>query len=110
MKFMLATLAAVLLLQAGTTPAGVIIGGTRLVYDGGSKESLLSVNNPSKTPYLIQPKIESDTVALRKPLLKYRNKSDENHLLPSWAANDIGSLACHFVGGGLCKCAGRRAL
>ncbi len=33
------------------------------------------------------------------PLLKYRNKSDENHLLPSWAANDIGSLACHFVGG-----------
>ncbi|MGE4754384.1 hypothetical protein AB8965_10510 [Yersinia enterocolitica] len=34
MKFMLVTLAVVLLLQASVIPAGVIIGGTRLVYDG----------------------------------------------------------------------------
>ncbi|ELI7921276.1 fimbrial biogenesis chaperone [Yersinia enterocolitica] len=58
MKFMLATLAAVLLLQAGTTQAGVIIGGTRLIYDGGKKESSLSVNNPDKSPYLIQSWVE----------------------------------------------------
>ncbi len=35
MKFMLVTLAVVLLLQASVViPAGVIIGGIRLVYDG----------------------------------------------------------------------------
>jgi fimbrial chaperone protein len=34
--------------------AGVIIGGTRLVYDGGKKESSLTVSNPDKTPFLIQ--------------------------------------------------------
>lgn len=34
--------------------AGVIVGGTRLLYDGAKKESSLSVNNPDKTPYLIQ--------------------------------------------------------
>ncbi|EPZ8123436.1 fimbria/pilus periplasmic chaperone [Yersinia enterocolitica] len=66
---MLVTLAVVLLLQASVIPAGVIIGGTRLVYDGGSKDSSLSVNNPGKTPYLIQSWVESLDVALRKPPL-----------------------------------------
>lgn len=36
------------------TQAGVIVGGTRLIYDGGKKESSLSVNNPDNVPYLVQ--------------------------------------------------------
>ncbi|WP_255252527.1 molecular chaperone [Enterobacter sp. CC120223-11] len=38
--------------------AGIIIGGTRVVYDGNKKEASLSVNNPDSTPYLIQSWVE----------------------------------------------------
>lgn len=34
--------------------AGIIVGATRVVYDGGNKETFLSVKNPDKVPYLIQ--------------------------------------------------------
>lgn len=34
--------------------AGVVVGGTRVVYNGGKREASLSVRNPDKTPYLIQ--------------------------------------------------------
>lgn len=40
--------------------AGIIVGGTRVVYDGAKKESSLSVNNPDKIPYLIQTWIENN--------------------------------------------------
>lgn len=32
----------------------MVIGGTRLIYDGNKKESSLSISNPDKSPYLIQ--------------------------------------------------------
>ncbi|MFO6296574.1 fimbrial biogenesis chaperone [Rahnella selenatireducens] len=38
--------------------AGVVIGGTRVIYDASKKESSLSVNNPDSVPYLIQSWIE----------------------------------------------------
>ena len=41
------------LVQASAT-AGVIIGGTRIIFDGAKKEASISVNNPDATPYLIQ--------------------------------------------------------
>ncbi|MEB7922602.1 molecular chaperone [Atlantibacter hermannii] len=34
--------------------AGVVVGGTRLVYDGARKESSLRIENPDQNPYLIQ--------------------------------------------------------
>ncbi|EML2066296.1 molecular chaperone [Enterobacter asburiae] len=34
--------------------AGVIVGATRVIYNGGHKETFLSVKNPDKYPYLIQ--------------------------------------------------------
>jgi P pilus assembly protein, chaperone PapD len=34
--------------------AGVVIGGTRVIYDGGKKEASISVKNQDSTPYLIQ--------------------------------------------------------
>lgn len=39
--------------------AGVIIGGTRVVYDGNRKEASVDINNPDKTPYLIQSWVET---------------------------------------------------
>lgn len=56
MFFLRKTLIATLILSAGVghALAGVVIGGTRVIYDGGKKESSLSVRNPDVVPYLIQ--------------------------------------------------------
>lgn len=45
---------ALLSLMLSAAHAGVIIGGTRIIFDGAKKETSLSVNNPDGTPYLIQ--------------------------------------------------------
>lgn len=44
------------LMMAGGTAAqaGIIIGGTRVIFDGSKKEASLSVNNPDDSPYLVQ--------------------------------------------------------
>ncbi|MCZ7839609.1 molecular chaperone [Leclercia adecarboxylata] len=39
---------------ASSAYAGVNIGGTRVIYDGGKKEAAISVSNPDTVPYLIQ--------------------------------------------------------
>ena len=43
-----------LLLVAATAHAGVIINGTRLVYQGGKKASSIGISNPDATDYLVQ--------------------------------------------------------
>ena len=43
-----------LLLVAATAHAGVIINGTRLIYQGGKKESSIGISNPDATDYLVQ--------------------------------------------------------
>lgn len=40
--------------------AGVVIGGTRLIYDGAKKESSLNISNPDKVPYLIQSWVDTN--------------------------------------------------
>lgn len=54
MKIFSGSLLAALLFSSTVAQAGVIVGGTRLIYNGGNKESSLSVKNPDKVPYLIQ--------------------------------------------------------
>lgn len=46
--------------------AGVIIGGTRVVYDGNKKEASISVQNPDTTPYLIQSWIDTQNSSAEK--------------------------------------------
>lgn len=46
--------AALLMTLWAPVQAGVVVGGTRLIYDGGKKESALNINNPDAVPYLIQ--------------------------------------------------------
>jgi len=48
-----------LLLVAATAHAGVIINGTRLVYQGDKKESSLGLSNPDATDYLVQSWVDS---------------------------------------------------
>lgn len=43
--------------------AGIVIGGTRLVYDGGQKEASLGINNPDKVPYLVQSWVDTSSQA-----------------------------------------------
>lgn len=57
--------------------AGVSIGGTRLLFDGGKKEASLNVNNPETSPYLIQswvdpldPKTTSVPFVITPPLFR----------------------------------------
>ncbi len=55
-----------------TAWAGVVVGGTRVVYDGSKKEASISVSNPEKTtPYLIQSWLEnsSDAGNLKAPFI-----------------------------------------
>ena len=46
--------------------AGVVIGGTRVIYDGGKKEASLSVNNPDSVPFLIQSWIDTQSGGAEK--------------------------------------------
>lgn len=48
-----------LFLVAATAHAGVIINGTRLVYQGDKKESSLGLSNPDSTDYLVQSWVDS---------------------------------------------------
>lgn len=48
------------LLVGAAAHAGVLTGGTRLIYPGGKKESSLSITNNDATPYLIQSWVESN--------------------------------------------------
>lgn len=50
-----------------TASAGIIIGGTRVIFDGDKKESSISVNNPDSTPYLIQSWVDADQGGTNKP-------------------------------------------
>ncbi|MDK9358859.1 molecular chaperone [Lelliottia sp. V106_10] len=53
-------LLAVACLWGSIAQAGVVVGGTRVVYDGGEREAALSVKNPDKIPYLIQAWTDAD--------------------------------------------------
>ncbi|WP_411705873.1 molecular chaperone [Edaphovirga cremea] len=54
MKFWHKALLCGLLLASLGASAGVIVGGTRVIYNGGKKEAALNVKNPDKVAYLIQ--------------------------------------------------------
>lgn len=54
MNIIPATLLLALLVSVTPAQAGVVVGGTRLIYDGNKKEASLSVSNPDSQPYLVQ--------------------------------------------------------
>ncbi|WMY75329.1 molecular chaperone [Buttiauxella selenatireducens] len=68
MNFLRKTLIALLLINAGVSSAsaGIIIGGTRVIYDGNKKEASIGVNNPDSTAYLIQSWIDTQNGGTEK--------------------------------------------
>lgn len=61
---------ALLPLALMTANAGVIIGGTRIIFEGAKKESTINITNPDNTPYLIQSWIDmQDGVAGKAPFI-----------------------------------------
>ncbi|HEJ7179683.1 TPA: molecular chaperone [Serratia marcescens] len=56
-----------LLTTVTTAQAGVIIGGTRVVFNAVAKESSLQLSNPDNTPYLIQSWVEDNRKEGAKP-------------------------------------------
>lgn len=66
MKALRTTLLTGLFFAMAGAHAGIVVGGTRLVYDGAKKESSLSVNNPDKTPYLIQSWVDTQDNGIEK--------------------------------------------
>ena len=59
-------LSALLLTFTLECQAGIVIGGTRLIFHGDKKEASISVNNPDSVPYLIQSWIETENSASAK--------------------------------------------
>ncbi|OAT23950.1 putative fimbrial chaperone protein [Buttiauxella gaviniae ATCC 51604] len=68
MNFVSKTLIALVIASTAISAAnaGVVIGGTRVIYDGGKKEASLSVNNPDSVPYLIQSWIDTQSGGAEK--------------------------------------------
>lgn len=97
MKMFPCTLLAVTLVCATSAQAGVVVGGTRLIYDGGKKESSLSVSNPDKKPYLIQTWVEAAGTGAEKapfmvtPPLFRLNSGQQNVLRVVQAGGNLPS-------------------
>lgn len=60
MKSLKTLIATALFLTINIAHAGVIIGGTRVVYQGEKKETSLNIKNPDKYSYLVQSWIDED--------------------------------------------------
>ncbi|EYD85352.1 gram-negative pili assembly chaperone, C-terminal domain protein [Escherichia coli 1-176-05_S3_C2] len=60
MKLSTYFLATALLLSNSVAQAGVIVGGTRVIYNGDKKETSLHLKNPDKSSYLIQSWVDGD--------------------------------------------------
>ncbi|WP_347115629.1 molecular chaperone [Leclercia sp. S52] len=72
-----------LLLMTTAAHAGVIIEGTRLIYQGDKKEASLGISNPDNLDYLVQSWVESADMARDKapflitpPLFRLDGKQD----------------------------------
>ncbi|HEJ7042085.1 MAG: molecular chaperone [Serratia liquefaciens] len=66
MKYRFTALCSGIMMFSSLAQAGVVVGATRLVYEGDKKESSLSVNNPDAMPYLIQSWVEPPTGSTEK--------------------------------------------
>ena len=50
---------AALAVASFSSHAALVVGGTRVIYDGSKKEASLSVRNPDSSPYLVQSVIDT---------------------------------------------------
>ncbi|MES4612604.1 MAG: fimbrial biogenesis chaperone [Ewingella sp.] len=62
-RWRVTVITAFLLLITTSVQAGIVIGGTRLIYEGNKKEASITVNNPDKVPFLIQSWVDGELVS-----------------------------------------------
>lgn len=85
-----------LFLFLNTANAGVVIGGTRIIYDEGKKDVSISVENPDNIPYLIQSWIDDisekkqSSFTITPPLFRL-NSSNTNALRIFLTENNLPS-------------------
>ncbi|MGR7197992.1 fimbrial biogenesis chaperone [Klebsiella aerogenes] len=69
MKLMNSLIATTFILTITSAQAGVIVGGTRVIYDGNKKEASLNVKNPDKYSYLIQSWVDNESDGKKAPFI-----------------------------------------
>jgi P pilus assembly chaperone PapD len=79
-------LALLLALLCGPAESGIVIGGTRVIYNGDKKEASLSIRNPNKSNvYLVQSWVDSGEQGRKAPFIVtpplFRINADEENLL-----------------------------
>ncbi|QMV51915.1 molecular chaperone [Ewingella americana] len=52
-----------LLFITTSVQAGIVIGGTRLIYEGNKKEASITITNPDKVPFLIQSWVDGELLS-----------------------------------------------
>lgn len=76
----------------GTVNAGIVLGGTRVIYEEGKKEVSISLENKGSTPYLIQSWIENKDESKSKSFLitppLFRLDGDKKNALRIFKLND----------------------
>lgn len=71
-KYLASLLSVFLFCLTFGSQAGIIIGSTRVIYDGDKKETTISIRNPDKSPYLIQSWLDDEhNTALSKGALPF---------------------------------------
>lgn len=86
MKLLRSLIVVTLMVSATASQAGVIIGGTRVIYHGDKKETSINVKNPDKYSYLIQSWVDNENKSEVKapfiitPPLFRLGSSEENTL------------------------------
>ncbi|HHB1427542.1 TPA: molecular chaperone [Serratia odorifera] len=59
-----------LMMISSLAQGSVVLGGTRVIYDAGKKESNISVKNPTKNPFLVQSWVQnSDNADAKAPFI-----------------------------------------
>lgn len=77
--------AALLMTLVTTAQAGVVVGGTRVIYDGAKKESSINVSNPDNNVYLIQSWVDGAGTTDKAPFIVtpplFRLDSNQQNIL-----------------------------
>lgn len=68
MKQFIAAMTASFVLLSATAQAGIVMGGTRVVYQEGKREATMTVTNADmQTPYLVQSWVDNASAEDKRP-------------------------------------------
>lgn len=94
MKIKALSLLGLFLVSMTAAQAGIVVGGTRVIYDASKKETSLNLTNPDQTPYLVQSWIDnSDNSNNKAPFIitppLFRLDGNQQNVLRIVQAGDL---------------------